>query len=65
MILKNNDVLSKNNRKLTFVLIDNELNEKNFNTQNEVCKFLKTDKTTIKKYRNSNNCFKGYMIKTN
>ena len=61
---KYNDILSKNNRKLTFILTNNELNEKKFNTQNEVCKFLKTDKTTIKKYRNSSNYFKGYLIKT-
>lgn len=61
---KYNDILSKNNRKLTFILTDNELNEKKFNTQNEVCKFLKTDKTTIKKYRNSGKYFKGYLIRT-
>lgn len=61
---KYNDILSKNNRKLTFILTDNELNEKKFNTQNEVCKFLKTDKKTIKKYRNSGKYFKGYLIRT-
>ena len=61
---KYNDILSKNNRKLTFILTDNELNEKKFNTQNEVCKFLKTDKNTIKKYRNIGKYFKGYLIRT-
>ena len=40
------------------------LNEKKFNTQNEVCKFLKTDNNIIKKYRNSGKYFKGYLIRT-
>lgn len=61
---KYNEILSKNNRSLTFILIDNELNEKKFNTQSEVCKFLKSNKGTIKKYRNIDKYFKGYLIKT-
>ena len=46
------------------MLIDRNSNERIFNSQNEIAMFLKCNRGTIRKYRDTNKYFKDYMIKT-